>query len=88
MKAPQPASSFLLAPLVHCPGANRLVVVGFSKTGRSILLWQRPFVREVCWRSRPFKTKQAAVNHVAFATLIDQGTKSKWQGGPLRGWSD
>lgn len=82
-KAPQPASSFLLTPLAHCPGANRLVVVGFSKTGSSVTLWQRPLAREVCWRSRPFKTKQAAVNHVAFATVIDQGTKSRWQGGPF-----
>lgn len=89
MKVPQPASSFLLAPLAHCPGANRLVVVGFSKTGRSIPLWQRPFVREVCWRSRPFKTKQAAVNHVAFATLTrrlsQSGREAPFEVGQIEG---
>lgn len=80
MKAPQPASFFLLAPLAHCPGTNRLVVVGFSKTGSSIF-GRGPLRGRCVGNLDPSKQSKLQLTMLPFATLIDQGTK--WQGGPF-----
>lgn len=81
MKALQSASFFLLAPLAHCLGTNRLVVVGFFKTGSSIF-GRGPFQERCVGDLDPSKQSKLQLTMLPFATLIiDQGTK--WQGGPF-----
>ena len=83
MTAPQPASSFLLTPLAHCPGTNRLLWLDFLRQEAASLFGRGPLRGRCVGDLDPLKQSKLQLTLLPFATLIDQATKSKWQGGPF-----